>query len=196
MRNTPATSTDTSTRILDVAERLAQTRGFNGFSYADVAAEVGVTKASLHYHFPSKAGLGQTLVERYTLRFEARLEEITALDESAVHKLHKYVAIYAEPLRQGRMCLCGILTAEWATLPEPMQEAVRRFFTINERWLASLLEAGRADGSFAFDAPPAEIARVVTSALEGALLLARSGVESSHFDAVAAQLFRTIAPAA
>ena len=60
--------TDTATRILDVAERLAQTRGFNGFSYADIAAEVGITKAALHYHFATKAGLGQALIGRYAAR--------------------------------------------------------------------------------------------------------------------------------
>ena len=55
----------TATRILDVAERLAQVRGFNGFSYADIAAEVGITKAALHYHFASKADLGEALISRY-----------------------------------------------------------------------------------------------------------------------------------
>ena len=46
---------DTAQRILDIAERLVQTRGFNGFSYADIAGALAVTKASLHYHFPTKA---------------------------------------------------------------------------------------------------------------------------------------------
>ena len=60
---------DTSSRILDVAERLVQLRGFNGFSYADVASELKITKASLHYHYPGKADLGRALVERYASRF-------------------------------------------------------------------------------------------------------------------------------
>ena len=53
-----AATTDTPQRILDVAERLVQTRGFNGFSYADIADALKVTKASLHYHFRGKADLG------------------------------------------------------------------------------------------------------------------------------------------
>ena len=67
----PATTHDApaSERILDIAERLAQTRGFNGFSYADIAEELAVTKASLHYHFRSKADLGQALIVRYPLVF-------------------------------------------------------------------------------------------------------------------------------
>ena len=48
----------TSQQILDIAQRLVQTRGFNAFSYADIANELNVSKASLHYHFTSKAKLG------------------------------------------------------------------------------------------------------------------------------------------
>lgn len=188
MRNSPATRTDTATRILDVAERLAEKRGYNGFSYADVAVEVGVTKASLHYHFPSKAELGRTLLERYTRRFEAELRAIEVVEASAADKLRKYVDIYSEALRQERMCLCGIFTAEWATLPEGMQGAIRQFFALNQRWLESLLQAGRAEGVFQFEAPSSEVANVVTSALEGALLLARSGAEAARFESVVAQL--------
>ncbi|MCC6236738.1 MAG: TetR/AcrR family transcriptional regulator [Dehalococcoidia bacterium] len=195
MRNRPGTRTGTATRILDVAERLAETRGYNGFSYADVAVEVGVTKASLHYHFPSKAELGRTLLERYTRRFMSELEGIAALEASSVHKLHQYVEIYSEALREERMCLCGIFTAEWATLPESMQAAIRRFFALNETWLTALLEAGRAEGAFVFESHPSDLASVVTSALEGALLLARTGAEPARFTAVTSQLLRTIVPA-
>ena len=69
---------DTATRILDSAESLVQVRGFNGFSYADVAAELAVTKASLHYHFPGKAELGRALIARYATRFNAALAGIDA----------------------------------------------------------------------------------------------------------------------
>jgi TetR/AcrR family transcriptional repressor of nem operon len=54
--------TGTGAKVLDVAERLLQTRGYNGFSYADVAAELKITKASLHYHFACKAELGEALI--------------------------------------------------------------------------------------------------------------------------------------
>ena len=61
--------TDTAVRILDVAERLVQVHGFNGFSYADIAADLQITKAALHYHFPGKAELGEALIVRYAERF-------------------------------------------------------------------------------------------------------------------------------
>src|SRR5437773_8986467 len=89
----------TTTRILDVAERLVQTRGFNGFSYADIAAELHITKASIHYHFPSKAALGRALVERYAARFAAELVAIDGRLDDPAAKLDAYAALYGHVLR-------------------------------------------------------------------------------------------------
>src|SRR5438309_11042421 len=89
---------DTASRILDIAERLVQSRGFNGFSYADVASELKISKASLHYHFPGKAELGEALIGRYAARFADALREIDRRGGDAPAKLDAYAAIYAEVL--------------------------------------------------------------------------------------------------
>src|SRR5258707_15646895 len=115
----------TSQRILDIAERLVQTRGYNGFSYADIAQALHVTKASLHYHFPAKADLGKELIERYERNFLGALEAIDATARDAPEKLARYAAIYEGVLKGDRMCLCGMLAAEFATLPKPMREPMR-----------------------------------------------------------------------
>ena len=122
----------TADRILDVAEALVQARGFNGFSYAHVAAQLGVTKASLHYHFASKAELGEALIERYAERFARALEAIDDARPDARDKLVAYAELYSGVLRRDRMCLCGMLAAEYETLPEPMGNAIVRFFDDNE----------------------------------------------------------------
>src|SRR6202012_1004558 len=80
----------TAERILDIAERLVQTRGFNNFSYADIAGELGITTASLHYHFRSKAELGQALVSRYAERFVDSLREIDREIPDSRAKLDAY----------------------------------------------------------------------------------------------------------
>src|ERR1035438_6204275 len=80
--------------ILDVAERLAQTRGYNGFSYADIAAQLGVTKASLHYHFRTKATLGRALIERYRALFGVALDAIDHEANEPHEKLQQYVGLY------------------------------------------------------------------------------------------------------
>ena len=183
----PATA-DTSQRILDIAERLVQTRGFNGFSYADIASALTMTKASLHYHFPTKAQLGTRLIERYEAGFLKALEEIDRTTPDARDKLRRYAKIYADVLRNNRMCLCGMLAAEYATLPKPMKEEMRHFFDENERWLVVVLEAGRASGSLRFTGSALDVARALVGSLEGAMMIARSYGEVARLETVADRL--------
>jgi TetR/AcrR family transcriptional repressor of nem operon len=184
---------NTRSRILDVAERLVQVRGFNGFSYADIAAELSVTKASLHYHFPSKAELGEALIARYAERFAQALAAIDANITRAPAKLDAYANLYAEVLRQERMCLCGMFAAEYQTLPSPIRDAVIAFLNDNEAWLALVLEDGRKHGSLRFSNTAVDTARSIVSGLEGAMLVARPYGEVERFETTAAQLLAGLA---
>ena len=182
----------TSQKVLDVAERLVQTRGFNGFSYADIAGELGVSKASLHYHFPAKADLGRSLIGRYTTNFTAALATIDKKTKKAREKLERYAGIYAEVLKHGRMCLCGMLAAEYATLPKPMQKELRHFFDENERWVAAVLEEGSRSGELEFSGSPREVAPLLVSSLEGAMMLARSHGDVGRFRSATARLIENL----
>lgn len=181
-----ASPTPAATAILDVAERLAQTRGYNGFSYADIAAQLRVTKASLHYHFPSKAELGRALIERYRMGFSGALDAIDQEGKPAHEKLQQYVELYNSVMSNERMCLCGMLAAEYATLPPPMQAELTAFFNANETWLTAVLEAGLRAGLFHFRESASERARVLLGALEGAMLVARSYGSPLRFETAAA----------
>ncbi len=187
-------SPGTAERALDVAERVVQTRGFNGFSYADVAGELGITKASLHYHFPGKAELGEALIVRYTARFLDALEGIDRDVIDAWAKLDAYTNIYSGVLRQGRMCLCGILAAEFETLPQGMREAISVFFDANLAWLTAVLTHGRADGVLAIAGRTEDAAQMLLSGLEGAMLIARAGGGIARFESSARLLVGTLAP--
>ena len=184
----PTATSETSSRILDVAERLVQTRGFNAFSYADIARTLHITTASLHYHFPTKAKLGERLIERYRTSFLAALQHIDESCHDAGTKLRAYVGIYIAVLERNRMCLCGMLAADYATLPKAMKEEVRDFFDANEAWLVGVLRHGRVDKELAFTGPPVESARLLVAALEGAMLLARSHGEPSRLRSAANHL--------
>src|SRR5687768_13509540 len=163
----------TAGRVLDIAEALVQTRGYNGFSYADVAAELGITTASLHYHFPGKAELGSALIRRYSERFADALKAIGESHHTPAARLAAFADVYLEVLRRGRMCLCGMLAADYETLPEPMREAVIGFFDATDVWLASTLDAGRTDGTLKFTGPGLDAARTIVAGLEGGMLIAR-----------------------
>ena len=184
----PAVQASVKQRILDVAEQCAQTRGFNGFSYADVAEKLLCTKASLHYHFPSKAELGRALIERYRRVFAQALETIDRQAHDASEKLQRYVGLYDSVMRNDRMCLCGMLAAEYDTLPAPMQDELRLFFDANEAWLAAALEDGRRAGELAFRGSAKQRARIVVGALEGAMLVARAYRDGRRFLSAAKQV--------
>jgi TetR/AcrR family transcriptional repressor of nem operon len=192
----PIPGSKTADRILDVAERLVQVHGFNAFSYADIAAELGIRKPSLHHHFPTKARLGSALIARYQDRFREALTAISRSVHDAPTRLRAYAQLYGKVLRKKRMCLCGVLAADFQTLPRPMRAAVLSFFALNEEWLGGVLEEGRRDETLRFEGPVAPIAAFLVSSLEGAMLLARSYGKVSRFDAVVTRLLGDLARAA
>jgi TetR/AcrR family transcriptional repressor of nem operon len=188
----PRNDSETPGRILDAAEQLVQTRGFNGFSYGDVASLLGVTRASLHYHFPAKTDLGEALIRRYTDRFGSALAAIGTEHSDPRAKLGAYADIYAGVLRDERMCLCGMLAAEYDTLPGPMRDAVVRFFDASESWLEGVLLEGRRAGTLGFEGSAREVARLVISGLEGAMLVARPYGDIPRFEAAASRLLANL----
>jgi len=170
-------------RILDVAERLVQQRGFNGFSYADIAAELHVTKAALHYHFAGKAELGEALIARYRANFAAALQALDSAELDAPAKLEGYARLYLDVLRNQRMCLCGMLAAEYQTLPERMQTAVIDFFTANETWLEGVVEQGQDEGTLRAGESATDVARAIVGGFEGAMLVSRPYGDIERFQA-------------
>lgn len=183
-----AATTDTSQRILDIAEHLLQTRGYNGFSYADIAETLGVTKASLHYHFAAKADLGRELIRRYEANFLAALADIDATGANAKDKLARYCRIYADVLNADRMCLCGMLAAEFATLPKPMRDGMRHFFDENETWLVAVLDEGKRQRTLRYSGKAVDVARALVGSLEGAMMIARSYGDTARFKPVVDRL--------
>jgi TetR/AcrR family transcriptional regulator, transcriptional repressor for nem operon len=171
-----------------------QVHGFNGFSYADISADLGIRKASIHHHFPTKADLGARLIGRYRERFAHALARIDGSGVEAMAMLDQYVSIYTDVLRDKRMCLCGMLAAEITTLPRPLRSALRKFFDENEVWLAGLLEKARRGGALAYAGSALAQARLVISSLEGAMLVARSYGDVGRFESAAAVLLASLSP--
>ena len=180
---------DTAQRVLDVAEQLVQTRGYNGFSYADISSELKIRNASVHYHFPSKSDLGKRLLERYRETFLAALARLEGESPDARRRLRSYVGLWTRVLRdRDRMCLCGMMAADLATLPKPVRAEIRRFFDENEAWLVRVLRAGSRQGAVRLAGTPEVEARLLTMGLEGAMLVARSYGETRRFEEIAARL--------
>lgn len=181
--------TATANRILDIAEGLVQARGYEAFSYADIADVLQIRKASIHYHFPSKAELTRAVAARYRAAFAERLEKLDQDFPDSTRRLMRYVRLFQEALHDGeRMCLYGMLASDSGSLPEPVRTEVNGFFGDQERWLTRLLVLGRQAGEFRFEGKPESAAAALVAGLEGAMLVARSRRDVSHFAAVALKL--------
>ena len=166
---------DTRTQILDIAERLLQQRGFNAFSYQDIATELGIRKASLHYHFPSKADLGAALAERHANRALGALQGVDDLNLSVWQQLDAFFKPFIDLANSCElMCVGGILASEYSTLPAPMQDRMNEFFTIIHTWLTRVLSQGRDSGQLFFGAEPSVKADAIIATLEGSILLAKT----------------------
>jgi len=170
---------DRRERILDVAERLARRGGYHGFSFRDVAAEVGVKSASIHHHFPTKQDLAAALASRYCARFIAGLG-----DPGAADAINRLVAAYRAAIRtDDQMCLCGMFGAEIDILPKAVSGEVREFYRANVDWAGRALRGDDA----------ATRAETLVAGLAGAMLTARSLGDPSLFDRVAERLLRQVA---
>lgn len=192
----PAPRSETAEKILDLAERLIQTRGCSAFSYQDIADVLKIRKASIHYHFESKTELVTAVIDRYTEKFDEAMANI-ARDESATamsmleHYLEPYAAFAATP---DRVCLCGALSGEMLALPRELRERVARFFRSHQQWLTQILKRGAACGEFKLAESAAKTARLVFGALQGALLIQRTTGDSSQLKDVISAMKSQLRP--
>jgi TetR/AcrR family transcriptional repressor of nem operon len=186
------TGIGTRGRLLAEAEFLVRTRGYSGFSYADLAKTVGISKASIHHHFPAKEDLGAALIDAYKERYDVALETIWEESTSGVARIAAYARLYLEGLRQDRGCLCGVMACERDILPQGLRVGIARFFEEHLIWLQSVLEAGVENGTIRRGIDHAAQAKLILSALEGMLMLGRLFGDKSGFDTAVDALSKTL----
>lgn len=179
--------------LLDAAQKLFQQRGYNAVSYYDLSRSVGVTTATIHYYFPTKADLATAAIQRYAQALEQHLQAISASGASPAEQLDQFGRVFLDTYHdEGRLCLGGMFAADLATLSPPTQEALRSFFLLAETWLAALLADGQRAGHFQLPDTPAQVAQSVLALLEGALLLARTYTDEQRLRATTGSIRRLI----
>ncbi len=160
-------TTSTRDSLLRQAEVLIRTRGYSAFSFADLAAHAQMTKASVHYHFPSKADLMVTLFDGYMERFIAVLAQIKTQHSAPRDRLKAYADLFLDGFEQGMLPLCGALSAERSALPATMLPKVEYIFQVHIDWLNDLLAQAVTDGHLRADLPVADTTLLILSTLEG-----------------------------
>ncbi|ANK86348.1 MULTISPECIES: TetR/AcrR family transcriptional regulator [unclassified Rhizobium] len=175
----------TSDKILDIAQSLIVAGGYNGFSYADIADAIGIRKASIHHHFPTKAELVSVLVDRYTRQAAAGLQSLREQAASPADQLQFYIDYWRSCIENAAQpfCVCAMLAGEMQMLPDEVASRVRAHFRNLAAWLTSVLEAGVEQGLFRLDRPEQQ-AQMLMASVHGAMLSARALGDPGLFIAV------------
>jgi len=174
------TKNDMREAVMVAAKATVQAHGYNALSFRELAKEVGIKSASVHYHFPTKGDLGAALARRYTEEGAAYLAELLATSNDASWCMDRYADIFRAALaNDNRMCLCGIMSAELDDLPPEVRAEVDKFAAMNVGWLIKVLSRAKPSAS---EQDLQEHGMAIFAAIEGAQLVARGCQDISIYD--------------
>lgn len=181
---------DTEAEIVRLGHELIQVGGYHSLNYGEIASVLGITRAAVHHHFPSKADLARRIIVTYR---EWTIEQFALIESSSrsiAEVLDHYVSLYRTIIDHNdvRVCPGGMMAAEAMTLPEELRAEVGQFFDVHVDWLAKTLRASGRDEATA----EGQALHLVTS-LQGALLVCRLYRRTDHFDMLASNLVAELA---
>jgi TetR/AcrR family transcriptional repressor of nem operon len=175
------TKSDMREAVMAAAKATVQARGYNALSFRELAKEVGIKSASVHYHFPTKGDLGAALARRYTEDGAAYLEDLLASSGDPAWCMDRYAEIFRSALaNDNRMCLCGIMSAELDDLPSEVRTEVDKFSEMNIGWIMRILALAKPDAD---TQALKDHATAIFAAIEGAQLIARGCQDIAIYDA-------------
>ena len=179
-------STNTSDEILSCARTLIVAGGYNGFSYADIAAVVGIRKPSIHHHFPNKVDLVKALVVQHRKTTEAGVAQLRQAIPDALEQLRAYTSYWEKCIADlsAPFCVCALLAGELPILPEEVAVEVRAYFRFLASWMASVLEQGQQQGCIHLTQNAAVESEVLMATVHGAMLSARAYGDTAVFGAI------------
>ncbi|AYG68493.1 MULTISPECIES: TetR/AcrR family transcriptional regulator [unclassified Rhizobium] len=186
----------TSDEILASARTLIMSGGYNGFSYADIADVVGIRKASIHHHFPSKTDLVRTLVIRYREEAEVGVAVLQSNVQNASELLKTYAGHWSKCIEDASrpFCVCALLASELPALPPEVAVEVKAFFRFISTWLTSIMERGAKDGTLKLSSEPKVEAEIFMASVHGAMLSARAYGEPEVFATILAPTLQRLSP--
>ena len=191
MSNLSSTADD----ILRCARALLVKGGYNSFSYADISDVVGIRKASIHHHFPSKAALVRTVVAQYREEAKAGIDALERKLSDPLEQLRAYLGYWEACIVDAShpFCVCALLASEVQVLPEEVALEVRAHFRHLSGWLTCVLERGMAGGCFRATGTAEESAELFMAAVHGAMLSARAYGDPKAFGVITRPLLERIA---
>ncbi|MHA1995426.1 MAG: TetR/AcrR family transcriptional regulator [Candidatus Hodarchaeales archaeon] len=182
-------SASTKEKILSFARDQIQNQSYNAFSYAQIAKHFNIKKASVHYYFPSKSDLGVAILQEYREYINKLITNLDKRTADPWEKLQAYFKYFTHILKDGdKICTECILSAEYNTLPEKMQDELRGLFDDHHTWLANILNEGRKRDIFNFNGPPKSKAILIKASMQGGITIARAFGKPEFLDMTLKQL--------
>lgn len=161
----------TKERIISITNNLVLSRGYNAFSFADIAVELDIKKASIHYHFASKEQLGKALINQHIV--QTREFFVSIKDKTPTERLLAFIDIYDRRKQHNQVCIVGSLGTDFLTLGSSMQEELK---TLSDELLQGLIDIlidGKKENQFRFADEPRAKALMLTTNLLGGLQVTR-----------------------
>jgi TetR/AcrR family transcriptional regulator, transcriptional repressor for nem operon len=185
---------NTQEKLIESARYLIQTRGYNGFSYADVAEEVQLRKASIHHYFPAKSDLARAVVEQSRGVIDAQARMLADGDFDPQQLLLFYTSYWEKCIADATapFCVAGMLAAEMPTLPDDLAQAVRAHFQSLSHWLETVLSKGAQLGVFQLRYSVQREAEAFMSTVYGAMLIARAYGNARTFPEIVDLAFKQL----
>ncbi len=180
---------NTKNEILDLAEFLIRSKGYNSFSYKDISTALNIKNAAIHYYFPAKHDLGKAIINRTRLRFAQHLSEWKTA--SPTRQLEQFIDTYVKSYKKGLICFLGSLGPAYNTLPEPMQSELKTASLELRTWIRIILKAGLADGSFTFNEKVEDKSDAIITSLLASLILSRI-MEENILESIKSVIFTSL----
>jgi TetR/AcrR family transcriptional regulator, transcriptional repressor for nem operon len=184
-------------QILKTAHNLMTNLGYSAFSYADIAKVVKIRKASIHYHFPTKADLVVAVLNAHRERLIAATETLDQRIASPLDRLQAYVKHWEGCIRDQTepFCIAALLAAELPSLPKKVQTEVHRHFDSLSKWIQRTLEDGVAKKLIKLQHSSEDEAQMLMALVHGAMLSARAFGTCDVFQTVTSAALQRISVA-
>ena len=188
---------ETADRILQTAKTLIADLGYSAFSYADIADVVHISKASIHHHFPTKAGLVVAVLKAHRAQLLHGTTSLTQQLNDPLARLQAYVQHWEGCIRQNSepFCIAALSAAELPSLPEEVRIEVQQHFLFLVSWIRETLEEGLTRHTLTLQSTPEDEAQTFMAIVHGAMLSARALGNGNVFQAITTNAFQRLSPA-
>ncbi|ASS49487.1 MAG: TetR family transcriptional regulator [Candidatus Fluviicola riflensis] len=177
--------------IIDTADQLIRSNGFNAFSFKDISNKIGIKTASIHYHFPTKSDLGVATINEHIQRFEHLKKEFA--NKSPLQKLNGFLSIYSQIKSENKVCLVGSLATDLNTVDDSIKIELKKFAELVLLWVTEILTEGEKQKVFEFQHTPRTKALLIITNILAIVQLSRL-TKTEDFEIVKEAIIKDLRP--